>query len=146
MLDEIRGKTAALKGQIKALQAEAAALVKPMLQQFIADNPAIVRVRWTQYTPYFNDGEPCTFRVNDVYFFLQGDPEDGEGHSTPWPEWGSEHQIKYYANWDQKTYEAAKQFSKDMDGLENELLELFGDHCEVIVTAKGVDVEEYEHD
>jgi hypothetical protein len=27
---------------------------------------------WNQYTPYFNDGEPCVFRVGEVYFSLVG--------------------------------------------------------------------------
>jgi hypothetical protein len=40
-------------------------------------------VRWTQYTPYFNDGEPCVFGANDCYVKLAGADEeagdDGDG-------------------------------------------------------------------
>ena len=33
----------------------------------LAAAPEIAALRWRQYTPYFNDGEPCTFSVNDLY-------------------------------------------------------------------------------
>lgn len=29
-------------------------------------------IGWTQYTPFFNDGEPCVFRSGDVYVSLRG--------------------------------------------------------------------------
>jgi hypothetical protein len=35
---------------------------------FLKDNPGIQGFRWTQYTPYFNDGDACNFSVHDVYF------------------------------------------------------------------------------
>ncbi len=38
-------------------------------------------VRWNQYTPYFNDGESCTFSVNEPYLVRLGDEDeedDGE--------------------------------------------------------------------
>lgn len=28
----------------------------------------VVGVAWNQYTPYWNDGEPCTFRIGEVSF------------------------------------------------------------------------------
>jgi hypothetical protein len=29
-------------------------------------------IAWTQYTPYFNDGEPCEFRVGEPCFSIEG--------------------------------------------------------------------------
>ena len=43
----------------------------------------IVAVRWRQYTPGFNDGEPCLFRLSEVCVRIkgmledEGDDEDG---------------------------------------------------------------------
>ena len=37
-------------------------------REFFENNPTIKLICWTQYTPYFNDGDTCTFRVNDIYF------------------------------------------------------------------------------
>ncbi|MGN6110090.1 MAG: hypothetical protein ACTHU0_33600 [Kofleriaceae bacterium] len=33
-------------------------------------------VQWRQYTPYFNDGEPCTFRVRDAYLVKSAHAEE----------------------------------------------------------------------
>lgn len=40
--------------------------------------PEVHQIHWTQYTPYFNDGESCEFSVNEVCFVLTDDLEDGE--------------------------------------------------------------------
>lgn len=32
----------------------------------VFENKNIKAIYWTQYTPYFNDGEACVFRVNDL--------------------------------------------------------------------------------
>src|ERR1044072_5669755 len=40
-----------------------------------ADNPIIESFAWTQYTPYFNDGEPCIFSVKrDYNIYVNGEP------------------------------------------------------------------------
>lgn len=47
-------------------------------------------LRWNQYTPYFNDGDSCVFRVGDVSIFvpgMSGDEDDyweeGPFHDLP---------------------------------------------------------------
>jgi hypothetical protein len=49
--------------------------------------PGVKKLRWSQYTPYFNDGEPCEFSLNEPTVKLSktafgktknlGDEEDG---------------------------------------------------------------------
>lgn len=36
----------------------------------------LVFLRWEQYTPYFNDGEECTFSVHDIEVFGEIDGEE----------------------------------------------------------------------
>lgn len=43
--------------------------------------PEIKQVHWTQYTPYFNDGEACEFSVNEFNFQLFVD-EDFEPYES----------------------------------------------------------------
>lgn len=45
---------------------------KPVLDK----HPIIGRFTWTQYTPYFNDGEPCEFGVHDLNVVTQRDVDD----------------------------------------------------------------------
>lgn len=42
--------------------------LKPALIEFITKYPEIRAFAWTQYAPYFNDGEPCVFSVHDLMF------------------------------------------------------------------------------
>lgn len=42
-------------------------------------NPEIAAFKWTQYTPHFNDGDPCCFGVYDIYAITQkslAEPKD----------------------------------------------------------------------
>ena len=50
--------------------------IKPLFDEF----PFLAEVAWTQYTPYFNDGEPCVFScaIDDPVFASVVDVENGE--------------------------------------------------------------------
>lgn len=50
----------------KRVREEGEGVLKLMFKDFFESNPQIDSVRWTQYTPYFNDGEPCEFGVGDA--------------------------------------------------------------------------------
>ncbi|UDL15848.1 hypothetical protein QEH42_gp057 [Microbacterium phage Pumpernickel] len=39
--------------------------------------PGVAGVIWEQYTPYFNDGEPCEFSVNEPRIVFEDDVPDG---------------------------------------------------------------------
>jgi hypothetical protein len=54
-------------------------LIEQSTQALFRVAPEIDYVFWQQYTPYFNDGEPCTFSVYEIYYVLQGEEEDCEG-------------------------------------------------------------------
>lgn len=41
--------------------------LEPLIRAVLADE-YIHSFGWTQYTPYFNDGEPCVFSVGDPWF------------------------------------------------------------------------------
>lgn len=141
MFDQIRAKTAALNEQIAALQKEAADMIKPMLSEFIKANPQVEQVYWTQYTPYFNDGDPCVFSVNEPYFVFVGDDEEYDAWSIG--------KAKYAPAQDvcsAETAAACSALAKELGSLDGPLETLFGDHVKVIVTADGVDVDEYSHD
>lgn len=159
--ESIRAKTAALQEQIKALQAEAAEQIKPLLQQFITDNPQVSKVFWTQYTPYFNDGDTCEFRLNDIQFLFGDDEadEDDEGYysfgnAIENGQRGYRYDGKFEpSEWlptleqcSVETQAACEALQEELSGLEDALKTLFGDHVKVIVTKDGVEVEEYDHD
>lgn len=44
--------------------------------QAVLRHKLVTGVAWTQYTPYWNDGEPCTFRVGEVSFAFAAESTD----------------------------------------------------------------------
>lgn len=54
------------------------------LMQAVLDDPGVRRFGWKQYTPYFNDGDPCVFSVHTLW----ADPADAvrpRVHLAPLP-------------------------------------------------------------
>lgn len=149
-------------------QTEAQAMFKETMKEFFDKNPGITALKWTQYTPYFNDGDACVFRVNDVYF--TNAPEDELENITAWGEYEGEDEsvwvsqnIAYVLNSGSKYYmnEAAKiraagGFDEDSCDLIDKMIqsgemqeimkEMFGDHVVITATRDGFDVNDYEHD
>ena len=84
---------------------KAKAKLKEVLSDFWDKNPAINVIVWTQYAPYFNDGEVCIFSVNEPTFSNCTNPEEFntlswgeyEGYDeNVWAfgEWNAENQVK----------------------------------------------------
>lgn len=133
-------------------------------------HPEVESVRWTQYTPYFNDGDPCEFSTHELYLKLVGDDDSGEnedGFRTSfdlgdWPEgyydthsrWDKSKlpfdPVDYIPNFeaaDPKSIIAAfETVGKSMAHYEAKFREVFGDPARVTATRGGFDVEHYDHD
>lgn len=116
--------------------------IKSIFTEVFDAYPDIEKIGWTQYTPYFNDGEPCVFNVYDIYFKLfidtneDEDEDDNDLHNWRDASWGD----------DSKNYPLLKQLADLLSSSDDVLLMLFGDHCKIIATRAGLDVEEYEHE
>jgi hypothetical protein len=114
------------------IKAEGEAALKEGLKSFFEANPNIEAVRWTQYTPHFNDGDACVFGVHEPSAQLKGS-EDFQ----------DEYDIR-------KEHPAEAKALSELEGLlesaEDVLETVLGDHSRITVTGDKVDIEEYEHD
>jgi hypothetical protein len=132
----------------------------PLLQPLL-EHPSVEAIRWRQYTPYFNDGDPCTFGVGEISVRITGTDEDaGDGEDGFVSTYDDEvRALKGYTKgWGKDEREipgsdpvfgtAFKQAEKALEGgeFENALLELFGDHAEVTVYKDRIVVDSYDHD
>lgn len=134
----------------------------PILQALL-DDPTIVEFGWRQYTPYFNDGDPCKFSANGVWVRTDADGDadsvdtsdlevDYNKHLGERPRtWN--HETKAYDEGpyegpDEARYDRCRALSNAVDGGEfyEVLLGAFGDHAEVTVRRDGIKVEFYDHD
>lgn len=77
----------------KAFQAQAQESLKEAFKEVFDLHPEITAFVWTQYTPYFNDGEPCEFSVGDVN--ITNIPLDSEMFEdiTPYGEYDGEEEV-----------------------------------------------------
>lgn len=116
---------------------------KEAFTDFFTRNPYIDAVVWTQYTPYFNDGDPCIFGVHEVYlaslWFYKNIEHDYYDHI------GENIVLAYDC-------EEMKPMYEDLDSIwktipESILQSVFGDHVLVRILRNGIiEVEEFEHD
>lgn len=167
LFEEIAEKQLQLQEQIKATGQEA---LREYYAKFFEDNPTIEAVRWVQYTPYFNDGDPCTFSLSSPEIrFNDGQKKDGWGDDEE-DEYGDRYsygdspywyeQMSLYT-WDEETkhlpwaertrtyhpsYEPLQKLERDMNLNEKVFEMIFGDHVQITATREGFQIEEYYHD
>lgn len=128
----------------KKFKKEGGTLFKEICQEIFEKFPEIESFSWTQYTPYFNDGEECTFSVNEVDTFNgyseYEEDQEGEGFN-PWEEYS-------YDKKKTRSYEIVENIQNFVSSApEGILRELFGDHARVTVYKNGkTESDEYEHD
>lgn len=124
-LKELQKKIDALKAEKKS---ESEIAFKEESKAIFDKYPEIKSFSWTQYTPYFNDGDECTFSV----------------HADP--------KINGYDEYEEESEEINKKAFEDISKLLNALDEqsmkaIWGDHMEVTVTRGGkISSDEYAHD
>lgn len=133
------------------MQKAGKAALKEAFTEFFEANPSVTALRWTQYTPYFNDGDVCEFGTGGVYMQFNNAEEGGEeGDGFEYPSttrWNNETQKSEPIK--DKDFVKAAKAVKEFWGavVVDDIFETaFGDHVQVTATPKGFEVEEYEHD
>lgn len=132
----------------------------PLFEAVLSD-PLIQSFGWTQYTPYFNDGDPCIFRVNAPYFRTVQDGDESDRwaleidygrHPTlggAETEWKNGLRVeKAYEGDHETTYRACRALNAALQSgsFDDVLQGNFGDHATITVSREGIEVEFYEHD
>lgn len=152
---------------VAKFQEEATELFKESVRMVFKSSPDLQLIVWTQYTPYFNDGEECVFSVNSPTFSnATGDDADniqwGEYDGDNPDVWAAE-DIGYvlssnYAGYAELKAKLAKsdldiemlvKFSQiiQSDYMEDCMKASFGDHVRITIDRDlNIKVEEYDHD
>ena len=147
--DELITKQSELQRQF---QKEAQSLFKDVTKEFFELNPSVKSIVWTQYSPYFNDGDECVFGVHCATFT---NDEDGE---VSWGEYeGDKDGIWTYGDDSYNSDEALPDDFKasacdafdrmiQSSEMEDVMEAMFGNHVKVIATREGFDVQDHDHD
>lgn len=125
-----------------------------LLKTLFDKSDKIESIGWTQYTPWFNDGDACTFSVHTDCLYINGEyDEDIEELDWRIPYYLKGH--KDYQNVfednpkaDLEFYNQVEEFKEFLGSIPDDIyLDLFGDHVEVTVYKNGsIDVSECDHD
>lgn len=139
---ETTSKFKNLKEQMEAFKKQMADLGRSALEdgakEIFEAHPILDHFGWTQYSPHFNDGDPCTFSANEPEVWFVGDEEadEDDGYFSTWEKAADDPQVLAF----NAVSELLGQF--DSDTLET----LFGDGYKITVNRDGVEVDEYDHD
>jgi hypothetical protein len=115
-------------------------LVHNVFNAYFESFPEVKTIHWTQYTPYFNDGDECVFTINDINI-----------STKPY----NEILNVYDEDEDDVTaelldaLESTKEFSHIKDFIyenENYFNYVFGDGYWIKVSRDGYHIEEYDHE
>jgi hypothetical protein len=155
-----KDQIAAARKQMKATAKE---VIKEATAEVFVKNPELVSFGWTQYTPYWNDGDVCEFSANTEYpsvIFKAGDKlikggdysivqietvDDVEGIEFSID---GGHESEEYKALNKISEKLSKAVYAALKGFDDEDMEnAFGDHVQVTVNRNGkIATEEYEHE
>lgn len=163
VVDELDQTQIALQAQINAAQQKFEKIFPELVKDFFAAVPQIKSVTWTQYSPYFNDGDACTFSVNEVFFATDENKEFGvyrneEDYDENEEDDGevAERDENFFSD----TYYSLKkqkfltkeqiEMCKKLDELislnEDTMESMFGNGTVIVLRADGIETQDYDHD
>lgn len=143
---ELEAKTKEIGNLIKQFNENVIKEIVPLIQDFIKENN-LEAVAWSQYSPYFNDGDPCTFSINEIYYVKSGIEE----HGIPYKAWqfedGNYELVTLYGDSEDKDLVDLCKSITDVINLNEDAFEYeYDDGVTVVITKDDVQVEECEHD
>lgn len=145
MIDNLTKAREEYEKQKKSLGEDA---IKAMCESFSAFLDKGLYIEWEQYTPYFNDGDACTFSVNEpqLYKHLCDDEcDDNECDNVQEFYMPLDHNECNEFNLDEKK---CRDLYKMFNSLPTDFFEsVFGDHVKIRINHDGsYDVSESHHD
>lgn len=165
-IEKIRAAQAEYKALISSIGTEG---LKDLCKEIIAESGA-QQIRWAQYTPYFNDGDPCEFGVGEPEFIFANDDtwyssydlyslvkdptpktkKDWRGNDVTYHDYLRDANNDYLREFKtpnhEKAYNLVGTFSETLRSLEDVLLEVFGDHVQITFEDDHFEVSDYDHD
>ena len=108
------------------------------LKDLFAQYPEVKKLQFTAYTPYFNDGDECTYWCNADCPSFNGDCDEDEDESED-----KEEEVQM-----PEVSEAARNaFIEALSLIDDETWkDIVGDHVTVTITPAGVTTADYDHE
>ncbi len=138
----------------KEIKTNSQSAIDNFFKELFESEPNLKGVRWTQYTPYFDDGDPCEFWVNEFNVAvdqkalnLNEDEFYDEGYEIEIGEEVFEFITCRYGDKQNKELKRIEEKISQLFSLDDEVfLMTYGNHVEITVTKEETTIEEYDHD
>ncbi len=142
----------------KQVQQKGEELLKKEFKGFFEATPEIESVRWAQYVPGFNDGDPCTFTMGELTYRtvkeakiqneeLEPDADDDieyeydEGYNSCW--WYQDDDGKK-SGLTKETKDKLKKFAKLIDDSDSILELIFGENVQITASKDKIESSDYD--
>lgn len=162
MTEELEIKLDGLKQKAEAFQQEMMKQGQTLLQECFTEifnqYPDLKYFSWTQYTPYFNDGDTCYFGVNEIEYingysaWYENEDNDEDfvnlfevdKHESGEYHW----QLKKNGEYASLGNKIEDELNSVINAIPDEIMQqVYGDHVKVVVSRTETKVEDYDdHD
>lgn len=156
-----------IRTELQKAEKSASKEIMDMLKELMANNPMLEAMRWHQYTPSFNDGEPCEFSIGELEFkfsdninseannkaeYSDDEDSDDDSNSGFYDSYSIDDFLekktdilnhKEMSVLKKAIKDANKVFSKLCE-MESQLETMFGTNMEITVTKDGIETENYD--
>lgn len=157
-LSELRNKNSQISKLRKEIRDASSELFDEFRDYIFDKYQELESFSWTQYTPYFNDGDTCVFYADTDYIKVNGElAQESDWYSEmtliDYGTWNNEKRI--YENrvqepnqsYDELLVKACNEITDFLNNFDNDFyLTKFGDHAEITMTKSGIDISDYDHD
>lgn len=133
------------------LEEEGEAALKEAFKEIFDKHPRLESIIWVQFTPYFNDGDPCYFSVHDFDVTVSApegsseEDEDDELYDEDYSYGDRIYQLQ--KSEDEELKKIAEAVGELNGNIPEDVLEhVFGDHAKITATREGFDIHEFDHD
>jgi hypothetical protein len=114
------------------------------LKSFFAAHPNVKALRWTQYTPSFNDGDPCRFSLSDVQVQLDDPPKRDDDEERDPEDWENSFEAWDLPDSHAELQAAMRSLSQLLHDAKDACELVFGDGSEIIATREKIEVNEFD--
>lgn len=130
---------------------DAQGVVAKEFKEFFKQFPDVDAIRWEQYAPSFNDGDPCEFSRHEFSVrVIQKDKDKSEIGTAELILATETDEDDFYEGYDinDKTPlgKAISELEDTFSGVDDVFREAFGESAKVVATRKGFKVEDCYHD
>jgi hypothetical protein len=144
---EYNGLLAGIEAAKAKVQEAGKDAVAALFKAFFREYPEVTAIGWTQYTPHFNDGEPCEFSLGEFYVSSKTDADWAEVSRLYSDDEDAVFRDPYTLGKSAKDRRLKEALATLVRSANEDIFETaFGDHVMVIATPEGFHVSEYSHD